>query len=551
MNNILRHKVSGLLLAPLLFALLANGLTGLASGAQTAQAHSQIAAASGNSGNQADARPNVCPDVIVNGNFSNNLVGWGVSASGGSTVTIQNESGHGNFARINDVNANITQLSQNFTVPTGGATLSLNYRLSTSAVAASYVLLYIGGSPAILGSIYNSSWTNASYDLSSYAGQSVQVVFNLRSNTGSSANLDIDNVSVIGCNLTSTNTPTASSTPTNTPTRTPTNTPTNTATNTATNTPTPTPTTTATNTSTNTATNTPMPTSTATNTPTPTSTATNTSTNTAINTPTPTSTATSTPTLTSTATSTSTATAIVSTPTLTSTATSTTTATATLSATATLTASTPTVTPSPCAPINFSDVLTSNIFYSDIQFLSCRGTISGFPNPNPPGGFRFEPNSNTTRGQFAKIAVNSFALPSFIPLTPTFSDVPSGSVFYAFVETAAHAGAVNGLNQADCAAIRATFPCYGPNVVNVTRAQVVVIVQRVRQYATYNPSTPTFADVPANAFGYAAIETLVHQGIISGAACSTGSSTLCFRANDFIKRGELSKVMRRAILTLP
>ena len=487
MNNILRHKVSGLLLAPLLFALLANGLTGLASGAQTAQAHSQIAAASGNSGNQADARPNVCPDVIVNGNFSNNLVGWGVSASGGSTVTIQNESGHGNFARINDVNANITQLSQNFTVPTGGATLSLNYRLSTSAVAASYVLLYIGGSPAILGSIYNSSWTNASYDLSSYAGQSVQVVFNLRSNTGSSANLDIDNVSVIGCNLTSTNTPTASSTPTNTPTRTPTNTPTNTATNTATNTPTPTPTTTATNTSTNTATNTPMPTSTATNTPTPTSTATNTSTNTAINTPTPTSTATSTPTLTSTATSTSTATAIVSTPTLTSTATSTTTATATLSATATLTASTPTVTPSPCAPINFSDVLTSNIFYSDIQFLSCRGTISGFPNPNPPGGFRFEPNSNTTRGQFAKIAVNSFALPSFIPLTPTFSDVPSGSVFYAFVETAAHARAVNGLNQADCAAIRATFPCYGPNVVNVTRAQVVVIVQRVR--ASTPPTT--------------------------------------------------------------
>jgi len=57
--------------------------------------------------------------------------------------------------------------------------------------------------------------------------------------------------------------------------------------------------------------------------------------------------------------------------------------------------------------------------------------------------------------------------------------------------------------------------------------------------------------MPAGSFGYQAIETLVHEGIISGAACSRTSGPLCFRPNDFGKRGELSKVVRRTISLLP
>ena len=343
------------------------------------------------------------------------------------------------------------------------------------------------------------------------------------------------------------NTATNTATATNTPTRTATGTATGTATssNTATNTATRTASNTASNTATGTATRTATGTVT-TGTATATSIASSTATLTATATPTsgpPTTTVTSTasPVASSTATLTATATPTSGSPT--TTASPVASSTATLTATATLTSGSPTVTAIPCT-ISFSDVPTSNIFYGDIQFLACRGIVSGF------AGGTFQPNANTTRGQFAKIASLGFALPAYTPSTPSFNDVAASSVFYTFVETAARAGAVNGLNPTQCAALGVASPCYGPNV-QISRVQVVVIVQRVRAYTSFTPSTPTFRDVPAGSFGYGAVETLVGRGVISGAACVAPQSGLCFRPNDNIRRGELSKVVRRAIETLP
>ncbi len=217
------------------------------------------------------------------------------------------------------------------------------------------------------------------------------------------------------------------------------------------------------------------------------------------------------------------------------------TTTATVTATTTSTA-TATVTATPCS-ITFSDVPTTNIFYGDIQFLACRNIVNG-------ANGLFRPNDSTKRGEFAKIAVLGFSLPSFTPVTRTFVDVPSSNIFYGFIESANRAGAVNGLNAAQCAALGTPGTCYGPNV-NITRVQVALIVQRIRNYNTYTPTSPTFTDVPVGAFGASAIETLAHEGIISGAACVTPQTGLCFRSNDNIRRGELSKVVRRAIVDVP
>ncbi len=232
------------------------------------------------------------------------------------------------------------------------------------------------------------------------------------------------------------------------------------------------------------------------------------------------------------------------TPTVTSTAvvtgTPTVTSTAVVTGTPTVT-STPlvTATATPCS-ISFTDVPTTYIFYGDIQFLACRGVVSG-------ANGAFGPNNNASRGQFAKIAVLGFGIASFTPVTPTFVDVPANSVFYGYIEAAAHVGVVNGLTPAQCAALGTPGTCYGPNV-NITRAQTAVIVQRAKNYALFTPTSQTFSDVPSNSFAYAAIETLAHNNIINGAACGT---SLCFRPNDNIKRGELSKVVRRAIETAP
>jgi len=222
--------------------------------------------------------------------------------------------------------------------------------------------------------------------------------------------------------------------------------------------------------------------------------------------------------------------------------------------TATAAAGSATATPggataTPCT-VSFTDVPSGYIFYNEIQYLACRGVLSGYPNPNPPGGNSFLPNNNTARGQFAKIAALGFGLPAFTPTgSQTFVDVAPGSIFYGYVETAAHVGAVNGLAASQCAALGTPGNCYGPNVL-ISRVQVALIVQRVRQYAVVTPTQPTFRDLAANSFGYAAVETLANRGIINGAACSSGGGT-CFRPNDNVKRGELSKIVKRAIDSAP
>jgi len=106
---------------------------------------------------------------------------------------------------------------------------------------------------------------------------------------------------------------------------------------------------------------------------------------------------------------------------------------------------------------------------------------------------------------------------------------------------------LHGLPAERCTGLHLTAPCFGVDV-PISRAQVAVIVQRARSYPIVTTTTPTFADVPAGNFAYAAVETLAGRNIISGAACTGG---LCFRPNDNIRRGELSKVVRRAIESNP
>jgi hypothetical protein len=56
----------------------------------------------------------------------------------------------------------------------------------------------------------------------------------------------------------------------------------------------------------------------------------------------------------------------------------------------------------------------------------------------------FRPNANVTRGQLSKIVVGAAGWPVLNPATPTFSDVPPGSPFYTFVETAVCHGVISG-----------------------------------------------------------------------------------------------------------
>src|SRR5207253_10542986 len=86
----------------------------------------------------------------------------------------------------------------------------------------------------------------------------------------------------------------------------------------------------------------------------------------------------------------------------------------------------------------FSDVPVGDPFSSYIETAYANGLVSGYMD----GTFR--PANNVTRGQLAKIAVQAAKLKPNNPEIPAFSDVPAGSTFYPYIETAYSHGLLNG-----------------------------------------------------------------------------------------------------------
>jgi uncharacterized protein YkwD len=91
--------------------------------------------------------------------------------------------------------------------------------------------------------------------------------------------------------------------------------------------------------------------------------------------------------------------------------------------------------------MNFSDVHTSDYFYEGVQYLYCGGAISGYSD----GTFR--PGNLATRGQVAKIIVLAKGWGLVYPSTPSFSDVAPGSVYFPYVETAKAHGVIGGYSD--------------------------------------------------------------------------------------------------------
>jgi N-acetylneuraminic acid mutarotase len=215
------------------------------------------------------------------------------------------------------------------------------------------------------------------------------------------------------------------------------------------------------------------------------------------------------------------------------------------------TAFTPTATatntpgPSPTAcPITFSDVAPSDYFYVPVQYLYCRGAISGYAD----GTFR--PYNNTTRAQLSKIVVLGFALPIQTPVggAYSFTDVAPGSTFFDYVETATVHNLVTGYG---CGVSNpqtgAPEPCDGGNRPyyragnNVTRGQLSKIVVAAAGWTLINPPSPTFNDVAPGSTFYAYVETAVCHSILGGYA--DGS----FRPGNPATRGQISKIVYLAL----
>jgi len=199
----------------------------------------------------------------------------------------------------------------------------------------------------------------------------------------------------------------------------------------------------------------------------------------------------------------------------------------TTTATATRTSVPPiaTATATPCLA-SFSDVHSGDYFATPVQYLACHGILSGYSD----GTFR--PYNATTRAQLAKIVVGAAGWPLVTPPTAHFSDVPPGSLFYAFVETAFAHGIVSGYSDG-------TFQPGNP----VTRGQLAKIIVAAQGWPLVTPAPGHFRDVPSGYVFYPAIETAFAHGLISGYSDGT------FRPGNPTTRGQIAKIVYGTVPT--
>lgn len=113
---------------------------------------------------------------------------------------------------------------------------------------------------------------------------------------------------------------------------------------------------------------------------------------------------------------------------------------------------------------HFSDVPTSNAFYTYIETAYNHNIISGYSD----GTFRW--GNNVTRAQLSKIVVNAKGWAIDTHGGPHFSDVPSSNAFYTYIETAYNHGIISGYSDG-------TFR-WGNNA---TRGQIAKIVYNAGQ----------------------------------------------------------------------
>ncbi len=148
---------------------------------------------------------------------------------------------------------------------------------------------------------------------------------------------------------------------------------------------------------------------------------------------------------------------------------------------------------------------------------------------NIVGGYAdnsFRPGANVTRGQLAKFVSNAAGYDDDIPTTQqTFVDVPSTNPFWLFIERVAAHGVVGGYADGT----------FRPGN-NVTRGQVAKFVSNAADYQDAIPATrQTFGDVPHSDTFWLFIERVYAHGVVGGYADGT------FHPTANVTRGQTSK----------
>ena len=200
----------------------------------------------------------------------------------------------------------------------------------------------------------------------------------------------------------------------------------------------------------------------------------------------------------------------------------------------------------------FNDVPTNYWAVDNINALALKGIVSGVQQADST--VMFNPASSAYRAHLSKMVVLAAGWTLQNPASPTFHDVPAGSTFYGYIETAVAHGVISGYQCGGSGE-----PCdsqnrryFRPNR-NVTRGQTTKMIAISRGWTLDTPGTATFADVTTtdNLFPY--VETAYAHGIISGYPCGgpgepcNGNQQPYFRPGNSVTRAQLSKMLSTAL----
>jgi hypothetical protein len=124
----------------------------------------------------------------------------------------------------------------------------------------------------------------------------------------------------------------------------------------------------------------------------------------------------------------------------------------------------------------FTDVPPSSTFWLYIERAYSHGVIGGYTDPArcPTGTPCFLPGGNVTRGQTAKFVSNAAGYSDNIPPNrQTFTDVPTSSTFWLYIERVYMHGIVNGYTTSP--PCTTGTPCFLPGS-SVTRGQTAKFI---------------------------------------------------------------------------
>jgi hypothetical protein len=175
-------------------------------------------------------------------------------------------------------------------------------------------------------------------------------------------------------------------------------------------------------------------------------------------------------------------------------------------------------------PVVFTDICAQDYYYKPVNYMRQHNIISGYED----GTFR--PVASTTRAQAAKMVVLAMGWGLVDPSTPTFSDVPTTSPFYRYIETANAHGIATGYSD----------QTFRPSA-ELTRGQIVKMIVVAEGWDVLVPAVPSFSDVPSDSPFFIYVETAHCRCMVGGYGDGT------FRPGNNTTRGQVATMLYRAL----